>query len=246
MVTHWAKRRAGSHADRTIYFICEQVYRLSASGFEHVWSEVLTRILWQNDRERFFQRLHSAWKSIPLVIACLRWALMEIVSGNISHSISINIFAGDFMSRGFSDTIMHILREYRPSDTGKIEFELLEYWDPWRLDRVMITERYRQLKDNGLSSVIDDFDLLWKDRENISRILLEILYPLWCRKIKLDWKTTQWLLNWDQALIKALEKLQRNYPWLVIQAEWVRISNNTRPLEQRWINLFQWSSFWDL
>ncbi len=241
-----AKRRARVQIWGMIYFTSEQVYQLSESGFEHIWSEVLTRILWVKNREGFFQKLHAEWKSIPLVIAWLRWALMEIITWNISHPLSINIFVGDFMSRGFWRTIMQILNEYRASDTEKIEFELLEYWDPEKVDTFMVAERYRQLKDRGLSSVIDDFDLLWNDRDNISRILLEILYPLWCRKIKLDWKATQWLLTWDQELVRALEILQRNYPGLIIQAEWIRIEHDTHPLGTRWISLFQWSSFWEL
>lgn len=241
-----ARRCADHHAREKFYFTGEQAYVLTPSGFQLVWMEVLTRILWRTDHEPFFWGLHAAWKSIPLAIAWLRWALMGIVSWRIKHPVSINVFIGDFMDSKFWKSASEILQAHRESDREMVEFELLEYWDPWKIDTALLAQRYKEMQAHGPSSAIDDFDVLWNNKHNISRILLKTLYPLWCRKIKLDWRTTRWLLAWDPPLVEALQLLLMEYPWLMIQAEWVRIDDNPQWLEEKWITQFQWSSYWDL
>ena len=236
----------------SVFYATEQV--LGSDGSTFIWQEQLARS-WNKRPEEFGVQLYKEWRSLELFLTWLHTTLAFMATSSLQswisrneqplwEFISVNAFIWDIWSPHFQKNVASIIRDYRVRDLERIHIEVLEK-PLWDMDSSLFLENIRWLKEKvKFTIVIDDFNLLNEDpRSNISRKLLEKLYPDINTKIKFDWRITWLIAIKDHKVIKMLKELLSRYPWVTIQAEWVRMWYDLRQLREVGVDSFQISSF---
>ena len=236
----------------SVYFATEQVLALDWRTL--IWQERLARS-WNKRPEEFGVKLYQEWRSLELFLTWLHTTLAFMATSSLQswisrdeqppwEFISVNAFIWDIWSPYFQKNVTSIIKDYRAHDLERIHIEILEK-PLWDMDSSLFLENIRWLKEKvKFTIVIDDLDLLNEHPGlNISRKLLEKLYPDISTKIKFDWRITWLIAIKDPKVMKMLKELLNRYPRVTIQAEWVRMWYDLRQLREVGIGSFQVSSF---
>lgn len=149
-----------------------------------------------------------------------------------SGYVAVNAYVADIWDEKLRPFISNLIKHTTRSQRENISIELLEH--PFGEINDIFIENVSWLYENGFTIHIDDYDILWRDPDGISRKIMHAVGQ-YCHGFKLDHQTVAAIIEWQRSsewgsdIIHMLSDLVKRFD---ITAEWITCIEDMQKLNE--------------